>query len=224
MSEADEYVFEEIPGLPETLPPGESIIWRGKPEWRSLAWRAYHVREVLIYFGAFGLFQVATLFAQGGGSGQALQYLARLVPGAVLAVAILGFLAWLSARTTIYTMTNRRIVMRIGIALPMALNLPFKIVGKADLTCFKDGTGDISVAFSGKERFAFVILWPHVRPWHIASTQPTLRAIAEPEKVAALLASVLTTQNCQANMTHEVVNLTARQLDHGVTGSLAAPF
>jgi hypothetical protein len=223
MSEADEYEFEEIPGLPEALPPGESIVWRGKPEWQSLAWRAYHVREALIYFAAFGLFQVATLLANGGGIEPAMHYLLRLVPGAALAVAILGFLAWLSARTTIYTMTNRRIVMRIGIALPMTLNLPFTIVGKAGMTRFRDGTGDISLAFSGKERFAFMILWPHVRPWHIASTQPTLRAIAAPEKVAALLASVLTTQNCQANMTHDAVSLTTQKLDHGVTGSMTAP-
>ncbi len=42
----------------------------------------------------------------------------------IAAVGLLHLLAWGSARTTIYTLTNRRIVMRIGMAVPKCINLP----------------------------------------------------------------------------------------------------
>ena len=40
-----------VSGLPEPLPAGERMIWQGKPDWRALALRAFHVRKVAIYFG-----------------------------------------------------------------------------------------------------------------------------------------------------------------------------
>ena len=32
-----EYEIEPIPGLPGRLPPGETILWQGAPDWRVLA-------------------------------------------------------------------------------------------------------------------------------------------------------------------------------------------
>ena len=37
-------------GLPERLPEGETLLWQGRPSWRQLALRAFHVREIAIYF------------------------------------------------------------------------------------------------------------------------------------------------------------------------------
>ena len=36
--------------------------------------------------------------------------------------------AWLSARTTMYTLTNKRVVMRIGIVLTVSFNLPLRAI------------------------------------------------------------------------------------------------
>ena len=55
------------------------------------------------------------------------------VPLALVAVGLPALLAWLYARTTVYTITNRRVVMRFGVALPMSLNLPFRMVAAAGL-------------------------------------------------------------------------------------------
>jgi Bacterial PH domain len=192
MSDHEEYEFEEIPGLPEKLPAGESIVWRGSPRWQGLAWRAYHLREVTIYFSVLLLFQFGAKLWLGRGLGEAAGEMLWVLPLAALAVALICGLAWLSARTTIYTVTNRRIVMRIGIALPMTLNLPFESIGAVNLKSFSDGTGDLSISFIWKDRFAFLVLWPHARPWRVGRPEPTLRAIAGPEGVADVLGRVLT--------------------------------
>ena len=37
--------------LPAPLPVGERVIWQGKPTFKGLALRSFHIREVAIYFG-----------------------------------------------------------------------------------------------------------------------------------------------------------------------------
>jgi hypothetical protein len=52
---------------------------------------------------------------------------------ALAAVAVIVLLAWAAARTTVYSVTSARILMRVGAALPVTLNLPFRQIGAADL-------------------------------------------------------------------------------------------
>ncbi len=52
---------------------------------------------------------------------------------ATAAILILSLLAYLIARTTIYSITSRRVVMRFGVALPMTVNIPFKAIRSADV-------------------------------------------------------------------------------------------
>ncbi len=47
---SDDFAFEPIRGLPEMPPEGERILWQGSPDWRALAWRVFHIREVTFYF------------------------------------------------------------------------------------------------------------------------------------------------------------------------------
>ena len=39
-------------------------------------------------------------------------------------------LAWLTSRNTVYTITNKRVVMRIGIVLSVTFNLPLRVIGE----------------------------------------------------------------------------------------------
>jgi hypothetical protein len=104
---------------------------------------------------------------------------------------MLLFLAWLNARTTVYTITNRRIVMRFGVALPKAINFPFKIVESAALKPITNGYGDLAVTLKAPNKIAFLQIWPHARPWRIAAPQPTLRGIPNAAAVAHTLASAM---------------------------------
>jgi hypothetical protein len=184
---SEEVEHEPIPGLPEALPPGERILWQGQPDWRSLARHAFQVRILTGYFAVFALARGAFALADGAGIGSALLSSLVVVPLAAFALAVLTLLAWLNARSTMYTITTRRIVMRFGVALPMSFNLPFKQLGAANLNERRAGDGDIAVQLTGSDRLAWLVLWPHARPWRFTRAQPMLRSIPEVRKVAALL-------------------------------------
>jgi hypothetical protein len=187
----NEHEFEPVPGLPEHLPEGERMLWQGAPRWQSIAVRAFHVRKVVVYFALLMAWDATTALAAGGSLQHALGGVAWVGVLGLLAVGVLSLLAWQSARTTLYTLTSRRIVMRFGIALPMSLNLPFSVVDSASLRVHADGTSDIPVAVVKGTRVGYLINWPHVRPWHVARPQPMLRGIADGHRVADLLASSL---------------------------------
>ena len=96
-------------------------------------------------------------------------------------------LAWLSARTTVYTLTDRRIVMRIGIVLTIAFNLPLKRIEGASIHALGNGTGDIALLLEDETRIAWMQLWPHARPWRMSRPQPMLRAVPQAQAVAQQL-------------------------------------
>jgi Bacterial PH domain len=174
--------------LPGPLPAGEAILWRGRPQWRGLALRAFHVRMVAIYFVLLGVWRVASdLLADDKLAATATVVLWLLVPCAA-ACSVLLLLAWLSSRTTQYTITTRRVIMQFGIALPITLNLPFTTIGAAALRSYPDGSGDIPLTIAGKDRAAYLMLWPHVRPWRATRTEPMLRGVADARHVSEILA------------------------------------
>lgn len=175
-----EYDNEPIPGLPGRLPPGERILWQGAPDWRALARTAFHVRLVAAYFVLLSGWAVVS------GAGLAGITTTALVGAA--GVGLLYLLAWGSARSTIYTLTDRRIVLRFGMAVPKCLNLPLTQIASVDLAARADGTGDLPLTLKGLPVLGFVALWPHARPWRIARPQPMLRAVPDAVDVAALIA------------------------------------
>lgn len=183
-----EYENEPIPGLPGVPPPGEQIIWQGSPDWRALARSAFHVRLVMAYFAAltgWAIINAAMQVIRGPGD---LVGVGMTLGLGVAGLALLHLLAWGSARTTIYTLTNRRIVMRVGIAVPKCVNLPLHLIGAVDLAVRNDGTGDLPLTISGQQKLGYLTLWPHARPWKIATPQPMLRAVPDAANVAALIA------------------------------------
>ncbi len=177
-----EYEIEPIPGLPGKLPPGETIIWQGAPDWRSFAKAVFHIRLVAGWF-----LVVAALAFVAGGTG----FRGALV---TLAVALVGLgllagLAYAAQRSTIYTLTNRRIVMRFGAALPKCVNLPLACIGSADSKPAGDGFVDIALLPTERFPLGWLQMWPHVRPWRASRPQPMLRAV--PESFTGILAGAL---------------------------------
>jgi hypothetical protein len=182
---------KQIRGLPDELPAGERLLWQGAPNWRALCVRAFHVRKVAAYFALLVLWRVTTGVADGADLATIATACSSLVALAVAAIGILVLLAWLSARTTIYSITSQRVVFRCGIALSMDLNIPYRTVGAAELNPHADGTGDIALALPKGTRIAYLNLWPHARPWHFRAPQPTLRCVPEASRVADLLSRSL---------------------------------
>lgn len=189
-----EYECEPIPGLPESLPEGEEILWQGSPCLRSLARRAFHTDWVLAYFGVILAWSLLSSLAGGRTPAVAVSEAGWVLVPFVSAIALLLLLAWLNTRATVYTITDRRVVVRFGVAIQMAVNLPFRTVQSADLRCFPDGSGDVSLRVVGVQQVGALMLWPHARPWRFGKdAEPTLRCIPEAEHVAELLARALAT-------------------------------
>ena len=194
-SHGHEHELEPQYGLPERLPAGEHILWQGSPDFRTMALRIFHVRKVALYFAALLLLRASFAIADGGTWLDGLVSLAWPLPLALTALASLAALAWMTARTAVYTLTDKRLVMRIGIVLTLTFNIPLRSIQSAALRVGDDRSGDIALPLAGPDHIAFLHLWPHVRPWRVARPEPMLRAVSEAPAVAALLTRAWSTAN-----------------------------
>jgi len=182
---------EYMPGIPEPLPEGERLLWQGSPRWQNLAIDALHVRKLVLYFALLAAWRVGSDLAGGQGVAAALTGAAGLAVPAGLAVGVLLLIAWQMGRTTIYTVTTERVMLRFGIALPMTANIPFSLVQSAAVKIGSNGSGDIPVNVKPGSGVSWLIFWPHVRPWSFGNAQPMFRGIPDAERVAGLLADAL---------------------------------
>ncbi len=175
-----------IDGIDQPLPEGERLLWQGRPSARGLARDVFRVHWIAIYF--VGLAALSLVLA---GSGAAV---GRAVWLMILGAVVVGIAALYSrwvASSTIYAFTDRRIVMKIGVAFPAVFNLPFSRIGGAWHRAGSDGTGDVALDVVGSDRIGVAYLWPHARPWRFRNPQPMMRAIPDAPAVAAHLRDVL---------------------------------
>lgn len=186
-----EHEFEPVPGLPERLPSGEQLLWQGSPDWRGIARRVFHLDWLTVYFVA--LVAWSGIEAAGGSGGLAAVVPAIVVPLTLScgALGMLAVLAHLTARSAVYSITNRRVVMRIGIVLSVTFNIPFRRIAAVGLKPNPDGSGDLALSLARGEHIGYLHLWPHARPWHVARPEPALRAIPDVARVAAVLSEAM---------------------------------
>lgn len=162
-----------------TPAPDEKVLWKGRPNLGLLARSAFHTRTLGLYFAALTIIALVM--------GNPDTALVAAVLGTAL-LAILYLLAWLSTRSTLYILTEARIIMRIGMAIETRINIPLKQVTSAHLRPRAKGHGDIAFELAGDRMLGTVLLWPHVRPWHYARPQPMLRAVPEAAALAQMIA------------------------------------
>lgn len=182
-----EYDNEPVRGLPGELPEDEHIIWQSAPDWKNLAKAALHIRLSVLYFGVIAIWAVSR--------GDMNTAVAVSVLGSVV-VAMFTLFAWGVGRTTVYTLTNRRLVLRIGVALNKCINLPLSEIKAANLKVLPGGHGNIVLDLKGMPRLGYIMLWPHARSLRFVRPQPMLRAIPDARNVAATLFKA--TQKVQA--------------------------
>jgi hypothetical protein len=189
-----------MPGLPALPPKGEQLLWQGRPETFALAREAYGLTWIAGYFVLIVGWRASVGFADAGMAGALAFGIPYAVLGALGCAVVLG-IAWAQARGTVYTVTTARVVMRIGAALPVTLNLPYRQVGSASLALRKSGTGTIALHTIGDTRLSWLVCWPHVRPWHLRQPEPALRCIPDAARVAKLLAEAAETRLSQPVVT-----------------------
>jgi Bacterial PH domain len=191
LAPSHEHEFEAAHGLPEALPAQEKLLWQGRPAPLALARRVLHLNALLVYFGVLLAWRGIGLAYDGAPLATAVWGAIGLLPLAALALGLLGGIAWLMASTTVYTVTNRRIVMRVGVVLSVTFNLPFTRIATAQLRPGPDGTGDIALTLHAGDHIGYLHLWPHARPWQLRHPQPMLRALPDAEAAGRVLAQAL---------------------------------
>ena len=162
-----------------TPAPDEKVLWKGRPALGLFARSAFHTRTLGLYFAALVIIALAT--------GNATAAIVAAVMGVAL-LALLYLLAWFSTRSTLYILTDARLIMRIGMAIETRINIPLKQVTAAHFRPRAHGHGDIALELNGERTLGTVLLWPHMRPWHYNRPQPMLRAVPDAAALAQLIA------------------------------------
>lgn len=175
-----------VQGVAEALPPGERVLWEGAPAPQAIARHLLFVRPLTAYFAtmiAWWMFanrdQIATT-----------AFWTPVGMQLLLVGTVLGGCLWLGrwiARSTTYAITDRRIVMRLGVIFPLTVNIPLRYIMGAQVKRFGDGTGQIALQLDPKETLAWIVLFPHVRPWRFTNPQPLLRGLSDPAQVGEVL-------------------------------------
>jgi hypothetical protein len=173
-------------------------LWQSGPSWRALARHAFHIRLVAVYFALLVGWRVLGSMLSGHDLRYALVSAASCVLLGALGIALFCLFAWLIARSTTYTITQKRVVLTYGMALPKSLNLPFCAIEAADLRRHKDGTGDIALRLPAGKRLSYLLLWPHVRAGAQGRAQPVLRCVTGPDQASEILANAVAVAQPQA--------------------------
>ena len=187
VSATHEHEWEAAPGLPSTLPEGETIVWQGTPDWKQLAVHAFHVRKIAIYFAMMVGIQLIHLWGDGLAGRELIVPIVVSSSLALLALALLTTCAWFAGKSSLYTFTNKRIVMRIGIVLTLTFNLPYRRIAGASAKDYADGCQDIALELYPEDRIGWAHLWPHQKAWHVQHPQPTLRCVPNGKEVSEKL-------------------------------------
>jgi Bacterial PH domain len=189
---------ERIEGIGEDLPPGEHVLWQGAPGFKRVLFDIYLFGWAAAYFAALFVWRSVLALQEGTSVAALMADNLKLLPLVLLALALLVLLAWLTVKTTIYAITSRRVVMRIGIALSLTINLPFRELDAAAVRTRADGTGDLTLSTGRNAHLAWLNLWPHARPWQLRNPEPMLRGVEQVEEVSRILARALAADADQA--------------------------
>ena len=196
----DDFAFEPIKGLPGPLPEGEEILWQGAPDPWRLAVEALVLKWITVYFLILVFWRIA-VSSTSYGMADALGHAIPLAIAGLLTCSLVYAIAWIQARATVYTLTNKRVAMRIGAALTLTLNLPLAKIGAAHVDRRSSGTGTIAFETLGSARLSYLMTWPHVRPWTLP-TQAALRCIKDVDRVAELFADTAQARLAEINGHH----------------------
>lgn len=191
---AREHDIEPVPGLPERLPAGETMLWQGRPDPRLVAQHLLKNRWLAGYFLVLALWAGASGLYDGQQPGGILFSVAVLIALGAVLLALVELYAWAIGRTTLYTITSERIVMRFGVAFSMALNLPYGRVDAVSIRRLGKGAGTIAIQLAPGHHLSWLIQWPHVRGWRLSQAEPALICLAHADAAGEVLALAIAQQ------------------------------
>ena len=180
----------ELDRLPDevwtSIPDGEEIYWHGQPDWRSLGYHAFGCKYLVLYFIISAFYAVSQIKMNFSFNAFFGQYVTFVISG-VVAGAILFLLAYVAARHTCYVITEKRVVIRTGIALVFLLNVPLKNIISIDKQSLWHGRGNLSFKSRSKKRIPYLSCWPSVKSGSLLEPIPIFRSILNIEEIGNLV-------------------------------------
>lgn len=186
-----EHDYEPVYGLPEKLPADEHIVWQGAPRSRLIMRYVLRGRWIASYFALLIAWTLITGYYDGRTAGAILFSGAAVTILSGIVIVLMELFAWGVQKTTVYTITNKRIVMRIGVALSVTYNIPFAQIVAAEVKTHGDGTGDLSLGLTERSGLSWLMFYPHVRGSIFSEMRPRLTGLSDIKDVAAILAEQL---------------------------------
>lgn len=186
-----EHDYEPVPGLPGLLPKGEMILWQGTPSSAQVSRQIMKTRWIAGYFAVLVLWNVSAGIYDGRTVSEILFSSGALAVLCAMAIALLEAFAWGVQKTTMYTITNKRVVMRIGVALSATFNLPFTRIVSADMREDKNGCGDIALTLAPGDKLSWLVFWPHVRGFKKGALMPQMICLKDVAIAGNVLSAAL---------------------------------
>ena len=186
-----EHEIEPVPGLPGRLPDGEYIVWQGQPTFKTVMIRLLRARWIAVYFAIAALWSVAVGLNNSESAWALFGRVTFIAVGALILFGLMALYARAVAKTSLYTLTNKRVVMRVGIAISASFNLPFKQIAGADFRVGKDGSGDVALTLKSGHGLSGSVFFPHQRGGLWRKLSPQLICLPDAKIVAEKLAQQL---------------------------------
>ncbi|MBC2771953.1 PH domain-containing protein [Rhizobium sp. AQ_MP] len=186
-----EHEIEPLPGLPGVPPVGEVILWQGRPSSALVARHLLKIRWIVGYFLILASWAVVAGLSDGQPAGGILFSIAVLTALAGVLIGMIELFAWAVEKTTLYTITTERVVMRFGVAISMTLNLPYRQVDGVALARLGEKAGMIAIALLPEQRISWLIQWPHVRGFRFSRPEPSLICLADADEVSKVLSAAI---------------------------------
>ena len=179
-------VRNRIDGIAEPLPKGETVLWSGRPEAWRFARRQFRLGWVAAWFVALAALRGFEAWQAGAGWWGVAVRASSQVPLALLALGLLAGLGMVMARSSTYALTQRRLVMNIGVALPITFNIPLRYVDAVSLREHDGDLVDLVVTLGQGGKASVTALWPHVRRFSDVRVQPAFLDVSR-ASISALL-------------------------------------
>ena len=186
--------FEAPKNILDAIPDGESILWKGKPSLWGFSWNLFGLKWITFYLSILSVVSIARFFASDFHTAFYIDFLPFFLSGIFASIILIG-LAAIQAYSTVYIITENRVIIKTGAALSFLISMPFKKIKEVNLQKRGASIGTISFDLFSKKRVPYISCWPSVRPWKFKKTQPAFSCVRSVDEVATILRKTAMTGN-----------------------------
>ena len=186
--------FEAPKNILDAIPNGESILWKGRPSLWGFSWNLFGLKWITLYLSILSIVSVARFFASDFYTAFYVDFLPFFLSGIFASIILIG-LAATQTYSTVYIITENRVIIKTGAALSFLISMPFKKIKEVNLQKRGASIGTISFELLSEKRVPYISCWPSVRPWKFKRTQPAFSCIGSVDEVATVLRKTAMTGN-----------------------------